>query len=116
MRPDGSENRSTCRSCGRPVIWARLNTGAWAPLDPERHDGGQMVLLDGRRCHPVEPGVRYGHDVQVRRHRSHVSTCGLAPPARAVSSVVREVSAEMAGQRDRLAQVRRLLQRRPAGF
>ena len=97
------------------MVWARLNTGGWTPLDPEPHERGQMVLLDGRRCHPVEPGVRYGHDVQVRRHRSHVSTCGLTPPARPVAGVVREVSADVAGQRDRLAQLRRSLQRRPAG-
>lgn len=88
------DRASSCHSCGRPILWARLNTGAWAPLDPDPHEWGQMVLLDGRRCHPVEAGVRYGVDVQVRRHRSHVTTCGLVPRVRTVGSSARAVSAE----------------------
>ena len=111
MHQDATTNRATCRNCGRPLVWARLNTGDWVPLDQEPNDRGQMILLDGDRCYPVDPGARYGTDVQVRRHRSHVTTCGLGPRARSVATVAREVSAEAAGRRDRVAQVRRALAR-----
>ena len=111
MDQKANAERSTCRNCGRAVVWARLNTGDWVPLDREPNDRGQMILLDGDRCYPVEPGARYGTDVQVRRHRSHVTTCGLGPRARSVATVAREVSAEAAGRRDRVAQVRRALAR-----
>jgi len=87
-------------------VWARLNTGDWTPLDPEPHDRGQMVLLDGRRCHPVEPGARYGADVQARRHRSHLTTCGLGPRVRTVAASARAVSADAAERRRRVGQVR----------
>ena len=95
----------SCRYCGRPVLWARLNTGRWAPLDPVSHERGQLVLLDGGRCHPVEPGARYGSDVQARRHWDHVTTCGLGPRVRPVAAVAKEVSAVAA---ERGARVRRL--------
>lgn len=97
---------SDCRNCGRPVLWARLNTGHWRPLDPSPDDRGQLVLLDGGRCHPVEPGERYGADVQARRHWDHLTTCGLGPRVRPVATVAREVSAEAARNRDRARRLR----------
>ncbi len=106
------ENAASCRSCGRPVVWGRLNTGDWVPLDPDPHERGQMILLDGRRCHPVEPGARYGSDVQARRHRSHLTTCGLSPRIRAVASVVREVSGGAPERQQRLREVRLALRGR----
>lgn len=89
-------------------MWGRLNTGHWTPLDPDPHERGQMILLDGRRCHPVEPGARYGPDVQARRHRVHLTTCGLGPRVRTVAAVAREVSADAAERQRRLRQVRQV--------
>lgn len=96
-------------------MWARLNTGDWAPLDPEPHERGQMILLDGRRCHPVEPGARYGADVEARRHRSHLTTCGLGPRVRTVATAAREVSADAAERQQRVRQLRLAIDRRMAG-
>lgn len=101
-----TERLSTCKSCGRRVLWARLNTGDWAPLDPGGHERGQMILLDGGRCHPVEAGARYGVDVQSRRHRDHRTTCGLGPAVRTVATAAAQVSAEAAERRHRVRQVR----------
>lgn len=71
-----------------------------------------MVLLDGGRCHPVEPGGRYGADVQARRHRSHVTTCGLGPRVRTVGSSARAVSADAGERQQRVRQVRSAMGRR----
>ena len=79
-----------CRSCGRPIAWGRQNTGQWVPLDPEPHERGQMILLDGGRCHPIDPAERYGADVQARRHRDHRTTCALGPTARTVAGSIRQ--------------------------
>lgn len=67
---------SSCRTCGRPVVWARLPRGRAVPLDPEPDARGQVILLgDGRRALHVDPATRYGADVQARRHWNHLSTC-----------------------------------------
>ena len=100
------DTASVCRSCGRPVLWARLNTGRWTPLDPDPDGRGQLVLLDGARCQPVEPGARYGDDVQARRHWDHLTTCGLGPRVRTVATVAREVTAEAAANRHRVRRLR----------
>ena len=100
------DTASACRHCGRPVLWARLNTGRWTPLDPAPDGRGQLVLLDGGRCHPVEPGARYGADVQARRHWDHLSTCSLGARVRTVATVAREVSAEAAVNRLRVRRLR----------
>lgn len=34
-----------CRSCHRPVIWAKTTTGASMPVDAEPVDGGNVELL-----------------------------------------------------------------------
>lgn len=100
------DDDASCRYCGRPVLWARLNTGRWAPLDPVPDERGQLILLDGGRCHPVEPGARYGGDVQARRHWNHVTTCGLGPRRRPVATVAQEVSAAAAERCDRVRRLR----------
>lgn len=96
----------SCRFCGRPVVWARLNTGRWAPLDPVPDERGQLILLDGGRCHPVEPGARYGGDVQARRHWDHVTTCGLGQRLRPLATAAQEVSAAAAERGDHVRRLR----------
>jgi hypothetical protein len=75
-----------------------------------------MILLpDGERAFPVEPGARYGADVQARRRWNHLSTCpgfarlrpvdGLAggvaaaPASGGRARRVRELRAALAGCR-----------------
>lgn len=67
---------ATCRSCDRPIIWARLTRGRWVPLDSDPVPNGQIVLLrDGERAWPINPGEVYPPEVQERRYSDHNTTC-----------------------------------------
>lgn len=69
-RPTSSrEGVRQCATCGAPVLWVRMASGRWSPLDPEPVDGGNVELLDGGRVRVVhaEPGVA--------RYRSHFASC-----------------------------------------
>lgn len=68
---------STCRSCGAPVIWAHTETGSRMPVDPERVQGGNVMLIadvtdDGRMTpNQIAKVVKPGDGVYV----SHFATC-----------------------------------------
>jgi hypothetical protein len=100
---------TSCRRCGRPILWARLPRGRAVPLDPEPDDRGQVILLpDGRRGFPVEPGARYADDVQARRHWDHLSTCrGFARIRPADAVVARPDGADR--RRERVRELRAAL-------
>lgn len=88
-----SDSSPACRSCGRPIIWARLMTRKWVPLDVEPNRSGQIVLLrEGVRGFAVEGGKRYDGEVQERRHFNHHTTCGLRGSGRTVLGSLSDLS------------------------
>jgi hypothetical protein len=73
---------STCRSCGRPIRWARSEAnGKSLPLDPEPKLGGNLVEIGtvvGKYGQDV-PVVRVVEPIEdVRRFVSHFATCPQA--------------------------------------
>jgi len=69
---------STCKYCGRPVVWAKTGRDKNMCVDPEPSPRGEYVLeaagvKDGR----VDFVVRHqrADDTPGRRYRSHFDTC-----------------------------------------
>ena len=59
-----------CRSCGKPIIWAKSEKGRNMPLDAEPMRHGLRFLIDPEGyAHHVPSGV---DDLG---HRSHFATC-----------------------------------------
>ncbi len=70
MNPDAVGRRvSECRSCKRPIVWARTEKGAAIPLDPEPVPGGNIDLI-GNTAHYVTPDQRKGP-----LHMPHHAAC-----------------------------------------
>lgn len=72
---------STCRSCGRPIVWATFkSSGKNTPIDPEPTDRGNIRLKatgteNGRAVFEallVRQKDRVQHE---RLHTSHFATC-----------------------------------------
>lgn len=40
---------STCRSCGRPILFVRLDTGNAMPVDPGRNRLGNVAVRQSRK-------------------------------------------------------------------
>jgi hypothetical protein len=57
-----------CRSCRRPILWARTPAGRRIPIDPIPVAEGNIVLVD---THPAT-----GHD----RYQARILTAGEQPP------------------------------------
>lgn len=77
-----------CRSCGLPIILAKLPGGNWwVPLDPDPHPDAPMILLPGSRVYPVvhyynEVGHMPDESVAGMRYFDHRKTCAPGPGAR----------------------------------
>ena len=74
---------STCRGCGRPVLWVETSTGKRMPLDPETSATGNVVLeqasssegpLGAFRAHVLRRGEVWPGD----RYVAHFATCPKA--------------------------------------
>lgn len=73
-----------CRSCHRPVLWARTNKGRSIPLDANEH-GGPALFADGNIEDTGERAAgRYGQVMVVRylppdtegeHYRTHFASC-----------------------------------------
>lgn len=68
-----------CRSCGRPIVWARTSAGKSMPLDPEPTDRGTLVVaLTEDILHaavvkgPQRDGMRAAHKPL---YLPHFTTC-----------------------------------------
>jgi hypothetical protein len=66
--------RSTCRSCGAPIIWSTtIGLGRRIPLDAEPVGDGNVVLtLKGAM---VSPPSGVPDPTGSKRYKSHFSTC-----------------------------------------
>lgn len=63
-----------CRSCGASIVWGRLSSGSYMPLDAKPVAGGNLEAvgtddLDLLRVHLVRP------EPHIPRHRSHFVSC-----------------------------------------
>jgi hypothetical protein len=67
--------RSTCRSCGEPIIWVTTERGKKMPLDAEPHPErrGQFVFTGPGTVRFGAPGTPI--PVGVETFVSHFSTC-----------------------------------------
>lgn len=70
---------STCRSCGRPIVWTKTQTGKNSPVDPDPVPDGNLVLVsstvDGK-VHFEQFAYRpEAHNAERKRYRSHFATC-----------------------------------------
>jgi hypothetical protein len=60
----------TCRSCGAPIVWAQLLTGARMPFDPP--------IIVARRQVSLLPDDRVVDFVDMDHTRSHFASCPQA--------------------------------------
>lgn len=78
--------RSTCRSCGAPIVWAVTKNGRPMPVDPDPTAGGNLLLvLDPDPREP--PLARHPLTTDVPPfvlHLSHFATCPNAAEHRKV--------------------------------
>lgn len=70
---------ATCRSCGRPIVWAVSNRGRNIPLDPEPTERGNLIRLSSMQngklqfdALPFDPKL---HRDDAPRYISHFVTC-----------------------------------------
>ena len=71
---------STCRSCQRPIVWARTSTGKNMPIDPNPAPDGNLEMEstgteNGRIVIVVRPYKPRRDADDVKRYRSHFVTC-----------------------------------------
>jgi len=64
-------DRSTCRSCGAPIIWAFTKEGRRIPVDYLPTPGGNLELTENGPIY----GVTYVDPSSEPLYRSHFSTC-----------------------------------------
>lgn len=73
---------STCKGCGRPILWAKLAKGSSVPLDPK--PATYIVVEDGGEYHAMRPADLLA---EANDHRfppvvgvyvSHFATCPKA--------------------------------------
>jgi hypothetical protein len=74
---------SSCRSCGKPIIWAVTPAGKKIPVDVEPVFGGNIALdrdhVDG------EMHATFDKPGQRRLYKSHFATCPKAETHRTVA-------------------------------
>ncbi len=70
-----------CKTCKRPIRWAKSVHGRLLPLDPEPVAGGNLVLDDQGVARVLRPEVPYGGP----RYTSHFVTCPQAREHRRLS-------------------------------
>lgn len=71
--------RTTCRSCGEPVFWARTSAGKSMPVDAEPVEGGNLALTtrydaQGTRFVEYVDPAQATLDAEPR-YVSHFATC-----------------------------------------
>ena len=65
-----------CRSCGAPVRWVTMPSGRSAPLDPEPHPDGNVVMVSATRARPLTANrIAQAGKLPEPRYRSHFVTC-----------------------------------------
>ena len=74
--PDMTLKAGTCRTCGAPIIWAlTAKSNKWIPLDADPVKDGNIVLTPERQTAVY---LQTGWDrppSDMKRYRSHFSTC-----------------------------------------
>ena len=70
-------NKSSCNSCGAPVIWAKTKNDKNIPLDPKPVKGGNIELTENRALY-VKAGEK-------ELYVSHFATCPNASSHRRAS-------------------------------
>lgn len=65
----------TCRGCGRPIRWARTESGSRMPLDLDPTRDGTIVVIDdsARVLSPIEAAIVKGATGVL--FVSHFATC-----------------------------------------
>lgn len=73
---------STCRSCGKEIIWIKMKSGKSMPVDPYKHTviigkGNEtLVTQDGNIIHGKF--ASYEEGANASGYVSHFSTCPFA--------------------------------------
>lgn len=70
-------HQSTCRSCGRPIRWAKTPGGKAMPLDLEPHPQGNVTLGEDGMAQVLGDMLTRAAaaNAGVRLYRSHFATC-----------------------------------------
>jgi hypothetical protein len=63
---------ATCSSCGKPIIWAKTESGKAMPLDPDPSASGNLILIGGVVKHV---GRQF---TGCSKYTSHFATCAQA--------------------------------------
>lgn len=70
---------STCRSCGRPIVWGETEAGKKIPMDPEPSIDGNLTrtasTVDGRIHYLIKYYKRARETPGVTTYKSHFATC-----------------------------------------
>lgn len=67
---------STCRDCGRPIVWAKTARGKNLPLDPNPMASGELELVaTGTENGRVVFAVRAAAPDATKGYRCHFESC-----------------------------------------
>lgn len=68
---------SACRSCGKPVVWAKVQvTGSPIPLDPDPAPNGNIRLHTKPECEVLSQAqIKQAKQDGVALYVSHFATC-----------------------------------------
>lgn len=95
--------KTTCKSCGEPIIWALTENSKRMPVDAEPDETGTLVLSPGPQPTATvvskggrEPGVKlyrshFGSCRAADRHRKPVAARRITPPAMPQDGLFSEV-------------------------
>ena len=70
---------STCRSCGRPIVWTKTPADKNSPVDPNPRDDGNLVMITAgvENGRPLFTQAMYDPEIHagMKRYVSHFVTC-----------------------------------------
>lgn len=66
--------KSNCRACGAPMIWAKTVNGSLQPFDAEPSEKGNVVIKDGI-AHVIKEDLFSEEAPEGQRFMPHHATC-----------------------------------------